>query len=58
MKPILEWTEWALNPIAWIAPLVGNGVEGLSKDYRDDPVYKKNVQRLIDQNRRFEESKE
>jgi hypothetical protein len=58
MKRILEWADWVLNPFAWIASLVGKGVNGLSKDYRDDPVYKKNVQRLIDQNRRFEETKE
>jgi hypothetical protein len=58
MKRILEWADWVLNPFAWIASLVGKGADGLSKDYRDDPVYKKNVQRLIDQNRRFEETKE
>jgi len=25
-------------------------------DYRDDPVYKKNVQELIERNRRFEKT--
>ena len=29
--------------------------DSLSKDHRDDPVYKKNVQRLIERNRKFEE---
>ena len=27
------------------------------KDWRDDPVYKKNLQRLIERNRQFEEAK-
>jgi hypothetical protein len=56
MKRILEWADWVLNPFARIASLAGKAAVGLAKDYRDDPVYKKNVQRLIDQNRRFEET--
>jgi hypothetical protein len=31
--------------------------DSLSKDYRDDPVYKRNVQRLIERNRQFEKKK-
>jgi hypothetical protein len=58
MKPILEWVDWVLNPFAWIASLVGKGADTLSNDYRDDPVYKKNVKRLIERNRKFEDSKE
>jgi hypothetical protein len=58
MKPILAWLDWVLNPFAWMASLVGKGVDGLSKDRRDDPVYKKNVQRLTERNRRLEETKE
>jgi hypothetical protein len=58
MKQILESADWLLNPFLWVASLVGKGADGLSKDYRDDPVYKRNVERLIDQNRRFEEAKE
>jgi hypothetical protein len=27
-------------------------------DYRDDPIYKKNVQRLIERNRKIEDAKE
>jgi hypothetical protein len=62
MKRILEWAEWVLNPFAWIvslvgiwiASLVGKGADGLSKDYRDDPVYKKNLERLIEHHRQFE----
>jgi hypothetical protein len=37
----------------WIR-LIGYAAESLSKDYRDDPVYKKNVQDLIGRNRQFE----
>jgi hypothetical protein len=33
---------------------VGVTAESLAKDYRDDPVYKKNLQRLIERNRQFE----
>jgi len=32
--------------------------ESLSKDHRDDPVYKKNVQDLIERNRKFEKKNE
>jgi hypothetical protein len=58
MKPFLEWADWVLNPFAWMASLIEKGVDGLSRDRQDDPVYKKNVQRLIERNRRFEETKE
>jgi hypothetical protein len=37
-----------------LASLIGCAAESLSKDHRDDPVYKKNVQDLIQRNRRFE----
>ena len=30
------------------------GAESLAKDHRDDPVYRKNVQALIERNRQFE----
>ena len=29
-----------------------------STDYRNDPIYKKNVRELIERNKRFEENKE
>jgi hypothetical protein len=58
MKRFLEWADWILNPFAWITSLVGKGVDGLSKDYRDDPVYKTNVLSLIERHRRFEDAKE
>jgi hypothetical protein len=36
---------------AW---LIGGWAETLSKDHRDDPVYKKNVEALIERSRQFE----
>jgi hypothetical protein len=62
MKRILEWANWVLSPFASIAWLVGiriaslavKGADGLAKDYRDNPVYKKNLERLIEHHRRFE----
>ena len=30
----------------------------LSNDYRDDPIYKQNLQRLIDYHRRVEDTKD
>jgi hypothetical protein len=32
-------------------------IESLSTDYRDDPVYKRNVQKLIEHHRQFEQKK-
>jgi len=43
---------------ALFAGVIGLFSDAMSKDRRDDPVYKKNVQKLIERNRRFEESKE
>ena len=57
MKRFLQWADW-VSPFPWIAWLVAKGADGLSKDYRDDPVYKKNVQRMIDRNRKFQDAKE
>jgi len=58
MKQVLEWLVWVLDPFRWFASLVGKGADGLSKDYRNDPVYKENVKRLIERNRKFEDAKE
>ncbi len=45
----------AFDGLGWIlARLVGAWADGLSKDNRDDPVYKRNLQRLIERNRQFE----
>ncbi|MHC2436836.1 hypothetical protein [Bradyrhizobium sp. USDA 4451] len=40
---------------AWVAP---KAKRVFTADYRDDPTYKKNLQRLIERNRQFEEAKE
>ena len=58
MKRFLEWADWVLNPFGWIVSLVGKGADGLSSDYRDDPVYKRNVQKLIEYHRQFEKNNE
>jgi len=40
--------------LAWmLVRLVGVSAESLSKKYRDDHVYKKNVQDLIERNKQF-----
>ena len=36
---------------------IGLFSDAMSKDRRDDPVYKKNLQRLIERNRQFEEER-
>ncbi|WP_245305539.1 hypothetical protein [Bradyrhizobium sp. LTSP857] len=41
-----------------LARLIWAGTGAMTKSRMDDPVYKQNVQRLIERNRRFEESKE
>ena len=48
---------------ALVEALIVKTVEILSdipagKNVREDPVYKKNVQKLIERNRKFEEAKE
>ena len=32
--------------------------ESLSKDYREDPTYKKKLEELIERNKRFEEARD
>ena len=36
----------------------GSTKQGSPYDWKNDPVYKKNLQRLIERNRRFEETRE
>jgi len=36
---------------------VGPFSDAMSKDWRDDPVYKNSLQRLIERNREFEEAR-
>jgi hypothetical protein len=49
---ILGWPIRALGRM-WLR-LINLGVDNISKDYRDDPVYTKNVRELIERNKRFE----
>ena len=42
---------------ALFSAFIGAFSDAMSKDRRDDPVYKKNLQRLIEQNRQFEEER-
>lgn len=45
--------EWDIE----VARLIWAGTGAMTEKRFDDPVYKKNVQRLIERNRRFEEPK-
>ncbi|MDH6259538.1 hypothetical protein [Bradyrhizobium sp. BR13661] len=50
--------EWKANIGKLLARLLWGATGVMTENRLDDPVYKKNVQRLIERNRRFEESKE
>ena len=61
---LLLWTVAEL-PVYWLIgtrePSVRDAEHSLSEPRRtgfEDPVYKKNLQRLIERNRQFEEAKE
>jgi hypothetical protein len=52
----LGLAEWKIEKLlAW---LLWDGTGRITQNRLDDPVYKKNVQKLIERNRRFEDSKE
>jgi hypothetical protein len=48
--------KWKLEQL--FARLLWHGTGAMTERRLDDPVYKKNVQKLIERNRRFEEAKE
>ena len=49
---------WSV-PVALAAVWLGRNFKTVfAADYGNDPVYKKNVQALIERNRQFEETKE
>lgn len=53
---LLGLAEWKIEKLlAW---LLWGGTGRITQSRLDDPVYKKNVQKLIERNRRFEDSKE
>ncbi|MDF0491768.1 hypothetical protein [Bradyrhizobium yuanmingense] len=55
-QALLGLAEWKTEKLlAW---LLWDGIGRVTQSRLDDPVYKKNVQKLIERNRRFEDSKE
>ncbi len=53
---VLGWLEWKAGKAFARALWSGSGF--MTESRLDDPIYKKNVQNLIERNRRLEESKE
>ncbi len=58
LRFLAELLVGAVACAVFVWPIEHFFTKALSKSGLDDPVYKKNVQRLIERNRRFEESKE
>ncbi|MCP3467982.1 hypothetical protein [Bradyrhizobium sp. CCGUVB23] len=54
-ETLLGLAEWKLGTL--LARLLWSGTGVMTESRLDDPVYKKNVQRLIEHHRRFEDSK-
>lgn len=52
---LLGLTEWKIGRL--LARLLWSGAGAMTESRLDDPVYKKNVQRLIEHHRSFEDSK-
>lgn len=52
---LLGLTEWKIGRL--LARLLWSGTGVMTESRLDDPVYKKNVQRLIEYHRSFEDSK-
>lgn len=52
---LLGLTEWKIGRL--LARLLWSGTGVMTESRSDDPVYKKNVQRLIEHHRSFEDSK-
>ena len=55
-QTLLGLTEWKIGKL--FARLLWVGTGQITQSRLDDPVYKKNVQKLIERNRRFEDPKE
>jgi hypothetical protein len=53
---LLGLTEWKFGKL--FARLLWHGIGAVTERRLDDPVYKKNVQRLIERNRKFEDARE
>ncbi|MGY4344100.1 hypothetical protein ACVWXM_000564 [Bradyrhizobium sp. GM7.3] len=55
-QTLLGLAEWKIGKL--FARLLWDGTGQITQSRLDDPVYKKNVQKLIERNRRFEDPKE
>ena len=55
---VLGFIDWEANVGNLFARLLWSGTGALTENRSDDPAYKKNLRRLIEHHRRFEESKE
>jgi hypothetical protein len=51
---LVQW-DWTVEKL--LARLLWAGTGVMTKSRLDDPIYKKNVQRLAEHHRRFEEAK-
>jgi len=59
----MRWVYIIVAPVEWLvwlftASFVSLFVRAMESKGFDDPVYKENVRKLIERNRRFEEGKE
>jgi hypothetical protein len=59
----MRWMYVIVAPIEWLIWLLTESfaspfAKAMESKGFDDPVYKKNLQRLIERNRRFEETRE
>ena len=55
---LLGLIEWKANVGKLLARLLWGATGMMTENRSGDPAYKKNLQRLIEHHRRFEESKE
>ena len=55
---LLGLVEWRANVGSLLMRLLWSGTGVMTKTRLDDPAYKKNLQRLIEHHRKFEDAKE
>lgn len=55
---LLGLIEWKANVGKLLAQLLWGGIGVMTENRSDDPAYKRDLQRLIEHHRRFEEPKE
>lgn len=54
---LLSMVEWKADVGTLLARLLWSGTGAMTESRSDNPAYKKNLQRLIEHHRRFEEPK-